>query len=113
MIDTNKTFSWQLHTILVMVLLILNLVDYHTTDLILTIEGNYEANPLMNYVIIASGMMWPILAIKLGIIGVMWWAFEIAVEVSAYLYAILAVAIATYTGVVARSVHYCLENGLL
>jgi len=112
MITLNKLFNWQLHTVLVAVLLILNLVDYHTTTLILDFGGT-EANPIMNHVIFITGALWPILAIKMGIMGVIWWGYELVVEVSAYLYTILGMTIAAYTGVVARSVKFCLEYGLL
>ena len=112
MINLNKIISWQLHTVLVAILLILNLVDYHTTSLILD-AGGHEVNPIMNYVILATGFLWPILAIKLGIMGVIWWGYEIVAEVTAYLYTILGMAVAMYASVVGRSVKMCLDSGLI
>jgi len=108
----EKVMSWQPHTTMLMLLLMLNLIDYHTTALIIN-EGGIELNPLMNHVIVVTGMIWPILAIKMSIVGIMWWGYELATDVSLYLYVILASVIGIYTAVVARSVNFCIEYGLL
>ena len=99
------------HIVLITALLILNILDYDTTVRILG-AGGTEANPIMNYVIVATGVMWPILAIKMGFVSLILLGYELVAEVTAYLHFILVSVVALYTGVVARSINFCIEFGL-
>ena len=101
----------KLHNIIIIFLLLLNFVDYDTTVRIIEAGGS-EANPIMNYVIILTGALWPILAIKTGVMAVIWWGFYLVEVVTEYLLIILGMATMIYTGVVARSVRFCAEYGL-
>ena len=99
------------HNIIILFLLVLNIIDYDTTVRIIEFGGS-EANPIMNYVIVGTGLLWPLLAIKVFVMGIIWLGFYLVKEVTPYLLSILVVATLIYTLVVIRSVAFCMGQGL-
>jgi len=100
------------YVILILVLLILNIIDYDTTVRIIE-AGGTELHPIMNYVITTTGALWPIMAIKLIMVTIMWYGFAAATKIQPKYYIMLSVAVGLYTGVVARSVNFCIEQNLI
>ena len=101
----------KLYNIIILFLLILNFVDYDTTVRIIKAGGS-EANPIMNYVISVTGALWPMLVIKTGFMAMIWCGFYLTEVVAEYLLFLIGFATLIYTGVVVRSVKFCIDQGL-
>jgi len=71
MIETiQNKLNWHLNTWLIISLIILNVLDFETT-LIAFDQGATEANPLLDYLITATGTTWAILWFKAFALGLL------------------------------------------
>ena len=111
--NTKELISWKFTTLLVVLLVFLNLIDYKTTQLLLSEGMGQELNPLMNALIMEDGSLWLILAFKAFWIGLLWWMFAILTKIKLHFTLFVTGLVCIYTAVVARSVYACGTFGLL